>query len=98
MRILGIGEEDFCYMFAITGTECFICENSTEAVRIISSRGNSDEVIFISESIISQRNRDLETLLNDPLRIIIPLPSPLSGTEGESARSLLGNTQEDAWD
>ena len=74
-------------MFAIAGTECFICGNPAEAVRFISGRDNSDEVIFISESIVSQRNRDLETLLNDPGRIIIPLPLFLSGVDGNSTRS-----------
>ena len=98
MRILSVGEEDFCDMFAIAGTECFICADSAEAVRFISDRDTHDEVIFISESIISQRNRDLETILNDPGRIIIPLPSPLSGADGDSTRSLPGTIPEDTWD
>ena len=98
MRILSVGEEDFCDMFAITGTECFICANSAEAVRFISDRDNHEEVVFISESIVSPLNRDLETLMNDPGRIIIPLPSPLSGADGESTRSLLGNIPGDTWD
>lgn len=98
MRILSVGEEDFCDMFAIAGTECFICGNSAEAVRFISARDNLEEVIFISESIVSQRDHDLETLLNDPGRIIIPLPSSLSDTDGESTRSLHGIDPEETWD
>lgn len=98
MRILSIGEEDFCDMFAIAGTECFICGNSAEAARFISERDNHEEVIFISESIVSQRDRDLETLLNDPGRIIIPLPSSSYGADGESTRSLTAIDPEDTWD
>jgi vacuolar-type H+-ATPase subunit F/Vma7 len=99
MEIFCIGESSFCDFFSYIGVPSQICCKSEDAVRCIAGRiGRTargvEEMILVSETLLEDRNKALESLLNDPSHIIISIPSPTPHTSssdtGSMMRRLLG--------
>jgi vacuolar-type H+-ATPase subunit F/Vma7 len=99
MEIFCIGESSFCDFFSYIGVPSQICHKSEDAVRCIAERigraaRGGDEMILVSETLLTDRNKTLESMLNDPSHIIVSMPSPMpqtpSSDTGSMMRRLLG--------
>ena len=104
MKITCIGEELFCDTFALIGAEYFVCHDAHNAFKLISSRTDRDELILISETLSLSMNRDLESVLNDPKRMVISIPFINSAADSNDiadisgSRALLRKLMGGSWD
>jgi vacuolar-type H+-ATPase subunit F/Vma7 len=101
MKITCIGEELFCDTFALIGAEYFVCQDAHNAFKLISSRTDHDELILISETLSLTKNRDLESVLNDPKRMVISIPfinSTADSADSSGSRALLRKLMGASWD
>ncbi|HEY1405887.1 MAG TPA: V-type ATP synthase subunit F [Spirochaetota bacterium] len=89
MEFFCIGEQEMCELFSLVGIRYATCGNATDAARIISGRKANAEIIIVSETLVAQNGGILDPLMDDPTRIIIPVPSPSSGKSQADTRSLL---------
>lgn len=89
MELFCVGEAPFCELFSMAGAGYKICTEPEEAARIIASRTAKDEIILVSELLLSKHSQALDPLMNDPHRVIVPVPSPSIEKNAADARSTL---------
>jgi vacuolar-type H+-ATPase subunit F/Vma7 len=93
MELYCIGDAAFCELFSFTGAGYRICKDSSEAASCIAARPSKDEIILVSENLLSPHAGHLEKLMNEPGRVIVPIPSPSAGHGADpraTLRRLLG--------
>lgn len=95
MGIFCIGESSFCDFFSYIGVPSQVCSNADDAVRCITDRLvpqrrlENEEMILVSETLLTKRNKALESLLNNPEHIIVSMPSPAPPDTSADPRSMM---------
>lgn len=74
-RIAVIGDRDSIYGFAALGLDVFPISDSTEGSRTLKSLAESEyAVIYITEALAAELERELDHFRQLPLPAIIPIP------------------------
>ena len=89
MELFCVGEASFCELFSFAGAGYRICSSAADAAECIASRPSRDEIIIVSESLMEGRSPQLEKIMSDPGRVIVPVPSPSSDGGAAEARATL---------
>ena len=89
MELFCVGEAAFCELFSFAGAGYRICSDAAEAATCIASRPSRDEIILVSETLLSRRSPQLEKVMSDPGRVIVPVPSPSPDGGAAEARATL---------
>ena len=81
-KIAVIGDRDSIYGFASVGLDIYPVDEETNIVRQIGRLyENGYAVIYITENIFSQNEKELSSFNSQPLPVIIPVPG-VSGNTG----------------
>ena len=89
MELFCIGDASFCELFSFAGAGYRICTDASDAAKCIASRPSKDEIILVSESLLSKKSATLERVMAEPGRVIVPIPSPSSDSGAAEARASL---------
>lgn len=89
MELFCIGDASFCELFSFAGAGYRICTDAADAAKHIASRPSKDEIILVSESLLAKKSAQLERVMSEPGRVIVPVPSPSSERGENEARAAL---------
>jgi V/A-type H+-transporting ATPase subunit F len=87
-RVAVLGDRDSIYGFAAIGLDTFPVENTVEAAKQLKELADGRyAVIYITESLQSELESEIDNYLTSQLPAIIPIPG-VSGNTGKGMRNV----------
>ena len=87
-KVAVLGDRDSIYGFAAIGLDTFPVDNSTEAAKKLKELANGQyAVIYITESLQSELEAEIDNYIPLQLPAIIPIPG-VSGNTGKGMRNV----------